>query len=80
MKILKRDVNNYFEMSTFECGSRKSCFVSLKNCDVDPKSCNFVLSWDFDGELINFELTGLTRTWISLIFSVDQYLVSFYNI
>jgi hypothetical protein len=63
-------------MSTSECGSRKSCYVSLKTCDVDPKTCNFVLSWDFDGELINYELTAISNSWVSVVFSQDQYLVN----
>ena len=65
----------HFESSTYQCGIRKSCYVSLKTCDVDPKTCNFVLSWDFDGDYVNFELTGLTYSWISVLFTDDQYLV-----
>ena len=61
-------------MSTSQCGSKKSCYVSLKTCDVDPKTCNFVLSWDFDGENVNYELTGLSNAWLSVVFSQDQYL------
>jgi len=72
--ISKRNSEKKFEMSTSECGSRKSCYVSLKTCDVDPKTCNFVLSWDFDGELINYELTAISNSWVSVVFSQDQYL------
>ena len=55
------------------CGTRKSCYVSLKSCDVDPKTCNFVLNWDYDGKLINYELTGLSYFWIGVAFSEDIY-------
>jgi hypothetical protein len=72
VKKTKRDANQHFAMSTSQCGSRKSCYVSLKTCDVDPKTCNFVLSWDYDGELVNYELTGLSSNWIQLVFSQDQ--------
>ena len=34
-----------------------------------------MLSWEFDGELVNFELTGLSYAWISVAFSQDQYWV-----
>lgn len=68
----KRDVTKHFEASTFQCGSRKSCYVSLKTCDTDPKTCNFVLSWDYDGEFVNYELTGLSYAWIGVVFTEDQ--------
>jgi hypothetical protein len=61
-------------MSTSQCGSKKSCYVSLKTCDTDPKTCNFVLSWNYDGELINYELTGLSSVWLALVFSQDNLL------
>jgi len=62
-------------MATADCGNKKSCYVSLKTCDVDPKTCNFVLNWDFDGQLVNFELVGLSYAWVGVVFSEDQYLV-----
>ena len=70
----KRDVTRHFEASTYQCGTKKSCYVSLKTCDTDPKTCNFVLSWDFDGEMVNYELTGLSYAWIGVLFTEDQYL------
>jgi hypothetical protein len=75
LQIFKRDATNQFEMATSECGNKKSCYVSLKTCDVDPKTCNFVLNWNFDGQLVNFELVGLTYAWVGVVFSEDQYLV-----
>jgi len=69
----RRNIYRHFQDSTSQCGSRKSCYVSLNTCDVNPDTCNFVLSWEFDGELVNFELTGLSYAWISVAFSQDQY-------
>lgn len=61
-------------MSTSQCGSRKNCYVSDRTCDVDPKKCNFVLSWDYDGEYINYELTAYSNAWVGVVFSQDQHL------
>ena len=47
--------------------------MSLRSCDTDPKTCNFVLNWDYDGKLINYELTGLSYFWIGVAFSEDIY-------
>lgn len=69
----KRDVTKNFEYALSQCGTRKSCYVSLKSCDSDPKTCNFVLNWDYDGNLINYELTGLSYFWIGVAFSEDIY-------
>lgn len=72
---VKRDASKHFESSTYECGSRRSCYVSLKTCDIDPRTCNYVLSWDYDSENVNFELSALTHAWISVVLSDDQYYV-----
>jgi hypothetical protein len=39
---------------------------------LDPKTCNFVLSWDYDGLTINYELIALSNTWAGIVFSDDQ--------
>lgn len=72
----KRDSSNHFELATRKCGSSKSCYVSLKTCDQDPKTCNFVLSWDFDGVTINYELIALSNIWAGVLFSEDKKLGS----
>lgn len=46
----------------------------MNTCDVDPKTCNFVLSWEFDGQFVNFELTGLSKAWVAVVLSNDRYL------
>ncbi|RNA19586.1 ferric-chelate reductase 1 [Brachionus plicatilis] len=73
-KRSKRDVFDFFQSATELCGSRKSCYVSLQTCDVDPKTCNFVLSWEYDGQLVNFELTALSKAWVAVVLSDDRYL------
>ncbi|CAF0777916.1 unnamed protein product [Brachionus calyciflorus] len=70
----KRNAVEFFRSSTQQCGLRRSCYVSLNTCDIDPKTCNFVLSWEYDGQLINYELTGLSHAWIAVVLSQDRYL------
>jgi len=70
--ISKRDSSKHFELATRKCGSSKSCYVSLKTCDEDPKTCNFALSWDYDGATINYELLALSNTWTGVLFSEDK--------
>lgn len=70
--ISKRDGAKHFEMATKRCGSTKSCYVSLRTCDKDPKTCNFVLSWDFDGATINYELIALSNTWAGVLLTQDK--------
>ena len=70
--LSKRDSAKHFELATRKCGSSRSCYVSLKTCDEDPKTCNFVLSWDFDGVTINYELIALSNTWVGVLLSEDK--------
>lgn len=70
--ISKRDSAKHFELATRKCGSSKSCYVSLKTCDEDPKTCNFVLSWDFDGVTVNYELIALSNTWVGVLLTQDK--------
>lgn len=70
--ISKRDSAKHFELATRKCGSSRSCYVSLKTCDEDPKTCNFVLSWDYDGVTVNYELIALSNTWAGVLFTEDK--------
>lgn len=70
--LSKRDSGKHFELATRKCGSSRSCYVSLKTCDRDPKTCNFVLSWDYDGVTINYELIALSNTWTGVLFTEDK--------
>jgi hypothetical protein len=72
--LSKRDGAKHFEIATRKCGSSKSCYVSLRTCDKDPKTCNFVLSWDFDGVTVNYELLALSNTWAGVLLTQDKQL------
>ena len=61
-----------FELSTKQCGSRRSCYVSPRTCDTEHNKCEYVLSWEFDGELINYQLTAISKNWAGVVFSKDK--------
>lgn len=67
----KRNTELVF-LNTKDCGTRKNCFISPHDCDTNRDKCNFVLKWDFDGKLINYELTAITKSWASILFSEDK--------
>lgn len=71
-RLQKRDSARHFELATRKCGSSRSCYVSLKTCDEDPKTCNFVLSWEFDGVTVNYELIALSNTWTGVLLTQDK--------
>ena len=59
-------------LNTKDCGTKKNCFISPHDCDIHREKCNYVLKWDFDGKLINYELTAITKSWASILFSEDK--------
>lgn len=64
-------------VETKDCGTKKNCFISPSDCDVNNNNCIYVLKWDFDGVYINYELNAYVKGWISVLFSEDKNLVFF---
>jgi hypothetical protein len=75
--IFKRDVVAPIVIDTKDCGTKKNCFISPNDCDIDNNKCIYVLKWDFDGHYINYELNAVVKGWITVLFSEDQKLVYF---
>jgi hypothetical protein len=66
-------------LNTNDCGTRKNCFISPNDCDKRSNKCNYVLKWDYDGRLINYELTGISKSWLTVVFSDDKEIVNIFD-
>ena len=77
--IVQLFLQNILPIDTNECGYAKGCFREPAGC-TEPQ-CLYVLTWQEQGDKINFELGGLADgardRYVAFGISEDKYMVSF---